>query len=220
MAVVTRQDVIARAHNIFPQLGYIWGGWAGSPKKCKMGADGRGVLSSDGPYIASDCSGFTSWCWSVRSRWVSGDWGPNGVLGGANYRPRTGNGNTYESIFIGISAGDVLWRSGHVALYIGNNQVMQLSTQNWLATDTQRGAKLSTNDFNFNGFTSFDGEFAVDYDPDETDIDTDNVSDGEEGPPPNPTPPGDVSDNGLFYLLSIEQYTKRYPLMKAYRRIK
>lgn len=93
---------------------------------------------------------------------------------------------------------------------------MEASTQKWLATPTGRGMRRTSNNFNFDGFTSFDGEFSEGYDPGDIDIDTGNVSNGELGPDPYET---DVSSDDLYIRFYDVQYTRKYNLMKRWRRI-
>lgn len=217
MAEVTREIIVGRALEIFNQCGYIWGAWPGTnpAQMCDLNTvTGRGELGG-GPYIATDCSGFTSWCWALGYKRGSGSWAPSGEFGG-NYRPRAQSEvQSYESLFPGIQPGDVLWRDGHVALYIGNGQIMQASTQSWAATPTGRGMRRSTNDFNFKGYISWDGTFSPDYNP-ALNIIVANVSDGEVGPYPNII---DVSAMINYYNFYDWQYTRKYRLMKRWRRI-
>lgn len=216
---VTRDDVFDRAISIFDSCAYIWGAWPGTKptQRCSYNtATAKGQIDASGPYIATDCSGFTSWCWALGYKRGSWAWSPDGEFG-RNYRPRSdSNILTYESLFPGIQQGDVLWRQGHVGLYIGNNRCMEASTQSWLATSTGRGMKNTDNSFNFNGYVSFDGTFAEAYNPVDTNIAVDNVSDGQLGPNPYIT---DVSSDDLYIDFHDMQYTKRYWLMKRWRRI-
>lgn len=216
---VTREDVVERAITIFDSCGYIWGAWPGTKptQYCRYNQNtAQGEISSSGPYIATDCSGFTSWCWALGYKRGSWSWSSSGEFG-KNYRPRANtSAQTYTEIFPGIQPGDVLWREGHVGLYIGNNQCMEASTQKWAATPTGRGMKNTNNSFNFSGYVSFDGTFAEDYNPIDTDIIKDNVSDGEKGPDPFIT---DVSGDELYIDFHDMQYTKRYWLMKRWRRL-
>lgn len=227
MAEITRAIVRQRAIDIFPQCGYIWGGWPGTipQQRCSIGSDGRGYITSGGQYIAADCSGFTSWCWGLGYKRGSWSWSPTGEFGGSNYRARVvpppGSSDTYQNCFPGIQIGDVLWRDGHTGLYIGNGQVMEASTQQWDKTDTGRGMVYSSVVKPFVGFCSYDGTFSEELTEDEDgEYDEDeNVSNGQVGPEPNPTPPGDVSDDTVFGYITGWQYTKRRVDMKHYRRI-
>lgn len=218
MATVTRQDVVARALDIFDSLGYIWGAWPGTKptQYCTYSeSQQKGVISSSG-LIATDCSGFTSWCWALGYKRGSWSWGPDGEFGSGRYRKRISSEiQTYETLFPGIQPGDVLWRNGHVALYIGNNEIMEASTGKWKATPTGKGTRRTSTNFNFEGFTSFDGSFSVDYPP-TIDIDTDNVSNGELGPLPATT---DMSADDLYIRFYDTQYTRKYQNMKRWRRI-
>lgn len=220
MAKVTRDDVVERAFNIFDKCGYIWGAWPGTKptQYCQYNAaQGKGVIASSG-YIATDCSGFTSWAWALDYKRGSWSWGPDGEFSsGGKYRARANTQTqTYEALFPGIQKGDVLWRSGHVALYIGNNEIMEASTGKWLATPTGRGMRRTSTNFNFSGFCTFDGTFSVDYNPGNIDINTDNVSDGVLGPNPAPT---DMSSDDLYIRFHDRQYLKRYSMFKEWRRI-
>lgn len=218
MATVTREDVVARAKEIWGSCGYIWGAWPGTKptQYCRFNeSTEEGVLDSSGPYIATDCSGFTSWCWALGYKRGSWAWSASGEFG-ANFRTRANvEAYTYEELFPGIQPGDVLWRIKHVGLYIGNNECMEASTGKWKATHSGRGMKWTNNSFNFSGFVSFDGSFAESYSPG-TDIIKDNVSDGELGPYPADT---DMSADDLYIRFHDIQYTKRYRNMKIWRRI-
>lgn len=220
MATVTRDDVVNRALDIFDKCGYIWGAWPGTKptQYCTYSeAEQKGVISSAG-YIATDCSGFTSWCWALDYKRGSWAWSNDGELGeGGRYRPRQNSDvQSYETLFPGIQKGDVLWRSGHVALYIGGNEIMEASTGKWKATPTGRGMRRTSTNFNFQGFCTFDGTFSVDFDPGSIDINVDNVSDGEIGPYPAQT---DMSSDDLYIRFHDRLYTRRYNLMKEWRRI-
>lgn len=219
MAQITRDIVVERAEAWFPRVGYIWGGWPGTGTMCKMDDDGYGVVASDGPYYAADCSGWTSWCWNLGSKRGSSAWSANGEFGFL-YRKREGfGGQYYEADFPGIQAGDVLWRSGHVVIYMGNNTIYNVSTQNWKSTPTQRGCIIQSNNFNFDGYCSFDNTWSEDYDPDTQDPVEDNMTDHQPGPYPNPTPPGDISSDAIGgFPYYYKRYTRKYTLMKQYRR--
>lgn len=224
MATLSRAEVVARAYDIFPKCGYIWGGYPNGNSHCMLGANGVGVESSSGPYLSTDCSGFTSWCWMTRQKYGSYSWGPNGNWP-SHYRPRVANTGDIETDFPGITPGDVLWRyhndGGHVALYVGGEEViLQASTKHWLNTNTGRGMRYGKDSLNYLGYCSYDNSsFSWDWDdyPD-FNPDTEDISPGPHTGYPNPTPPGDVSDDFRTIIAYNEQYTKRYTLMKAYRR--
>ena len=208
MAKLNRAQVVERAYSWYRRCGYQWGGWV---------ANMVTVAGTD--LIATDCSGWTSWCWNTPTRHTSGSWSPTGYFGGDNYRRRSAfTGRTIEEDYVGIQPGDVLWRDGHVGLYVGNNTIIQASTAKWANTNVGNGFNIGP-DFQFDGFCSFDGSFSADYDPDEDNPIDDNGWDGSEDPPV-PTPPGDQSDPGLAYLFADNQYTKRKTRqqLKHYRR--
>lgn len=217
MAKLTRSEVVARAHAIFDSLGYIWGAWPGTKptQYCYYDEQQKIGVVGNGPYIATDCSGFTSWCWGLSYKRGSWSWYKDGEFG-ANWRDRyTSDVLSYETLFPGIQPGDVLWRQGHVALYIGNNETMQATTKKWHATPTGRGCVRTSTDFNFDGFISYDGTFSADFPPGMPPI-TGNVSDGKPGPLPWFT---DVSASDLYIRFYDVQYTRKYENMKRWRRI-
>lgn len=217
MSKLTREEVVARALDIFPKCGYIWGAWPGQVPTvyCHYSDTEKAGVSGSGSYIATDCSGFTSWCWGLDYKRGSWSWSVGGEYGG-NYRSRVESATlSYESLFPGIQPGDVLWRSGHVALYIGNNEIMEASTQKWAATPTGRGMRRTDSNFNFSGFVSFDGSFSADFPPNVPVIDG-NISDGQKGPDPAPT---DLSSDDLYIRFYDVQYTRKYEKMRRWRRI-
>ena len=177
------------------------------------------MLSDTGQYYAADCSGWTSWCWNLTYKRGSSAWGPNGEFSNL-YRARTGfTGQYYEQDFAGIQPGDVLWRSGHVVIYMGNNTIYNVSTQNWASTPTKSGCIIQTNGFNYDGYCSFDNTWSADYDPEDQNPVEDNFTDHQPGPNPNPTPPGDISSDAIVgFPYYYKRYTRKYTNMKQYRR--
>lgn len=223
MAIPTRAQVVERAELWFDRLAYLWGAFPSTMTQVWCNANGDTQTSPNnpisGPYYGTDCSGYTSWCWYLRSHVYSGTWGPTGAYGGARYRAKSGSGNTYESLFLGIQPGDVLWRSGHVAIYIGNNTILHASTRYWKGTTSQHGMQRQTSNFNFNGYCSYDGTFSEEYDPEEIPDPAPSWNQGDRlpGEPAN-APNGAESDEGFYYTIANLQYTKRRTLMKLYRR--
>lgn len=227
MAKPTRDEVLARAYEAYPKCGYVYGGYYGEGRHAGL-VNGRGDWVSGGPYIACDCSGFIDWAWGIGQHDLSGSWGPvgapkgNGKYGGqvGRYHPKSGNTGIIEQDMPGIQPADVLWKSGHVGLYVGNNTVLELYTSDWAASPTGRGAMQSTGSARWSGYTSYDGDFSADYDPDAE-------------PPlppidvwtPPPTGPSEYTDqqqydDELYYIAVINsdrRYTRKYRNMKAWR---
>lgn len=218
MAKLTRTEVVGRALAIFDSLGYVWGAWPGTrpTQYCYFNEATQIGVIGQGNLIATDCSGFTSWCWGLDYKRGSWSWSAGGEFGSVNYRSRVASDvQTYETLFPGIQPGDVLWREGHVALYIGNNRIMEASTGKWKATPNGKGTRTSSTNFNFQGFTSYDGSFSSDIPPGVPPI-TGNWTDGEVGQPPYKT---DVSPDDLYIRFYDKQYTRKYVNMKRWRRI-
>lgn len=233
MATLTRDEIIARAEEAWNIAGYYYGGdfWS-NPKHVKyvgFGADGKGlgtgydgepypvavVPSSESPYIACDCAAFTGWCWGVEPANVS-SW--SFTTGGAF-------GSRYHKGFEGLTKGDVLWKTRHVALFCGD-YVLELATKDWGKTTNGHGGNRSGLERvkQFQGYCSFDGTFSTDYNPDiETPDDFKPNGSAYEGGNPENVIHGitmDCSPTGFYgVLLEMDtQYTKRYSLMKHYRR--
>lgn len=227
MAKPTREQVVERAYTIISYLGYYWGGWPGQRNITRVywnrNTDSIETDSS-GNLIGCDCSGFTSWCWCLGSKRGSWSWYSTGEFGGSNFHSPTAGSSArpIEEKFPGILPGDVMWREGHVGLYIGNNQTLEANSK-WVVSKSTylNGCNLRTNS-NFDGYCSYSESFAGEYDPDEDDVLIKNFSNGEVGPPPNPDfpggIPGDISDPNLEWIYNNFSYTKRYSLMKLYRR--
>ena len=241
---ITRDDVVARAWKAFEDAGYFWGGdykisnlhvkYVGDAStyvnpygnNTIYGSQGYArypvVPDSSSPIIACDCGGFTGWAWALSSKHGSAAWSSVGTFANL-YRERTGWTHTHED-FPGIQAGDVLWRSSHVALYIGGDMILEYSTKNWSSTTNQRGGNHRTiaqaeGYKSFMGYCSFDNTYSSEYDPDEGQQPDDykptgggsnsNLNGVTDGSPDN------IDDSSGILL---PQYTKRYILMKAYRR--
>lgn len=240
MATPTRQQVVERAQYYFDRCAYIWGGFPGTNTRCWCMNDGTTQTSQNGhggvksgPYIASDCSGYTSWCWFLRSHVGSGSW----ISGqfSSNYKDRTKLGDTFEESFAGIQIGDVLARpygyrnpvtgafhkTGHVAIYIGNNTILHCSTSNWKNSTSLHGMSRNVGNKSicagYQGVCSYDSSWSEDYDPEEIPdpVPDWNQSDGNPGEPATPIP---IMDSPAFpFLISNNQYTKKYKKMKHYR---
>lgn len=237
----TRQQVVERAEYYFDRCAYIWGGFPGTGSKCWCMNDGttqttntgHGGVNS-GPYLQSDCSGYTSWCWFLRSHVGSGSW----ISGqfSRNYKARTKLAETFEESFSGIQIGDVLARPynyynqatgsthkvGHVAIYVGNNTILHCSTSKWQSATSKHGMSRQQGNkticAGYQGVCSYDSTWSEEYDPDEEPdppIDW-NQSDGKDGEPSVPIPAMD--DPAFPALIANKQYTKKYVNMKLYRR--
>jgi len=240
MATPTRQQVVERAQYYFDKCAYKLGYWAGKPTNCWCMNDGTTQLSTSGhggvnsgPYLASDCSGYTSWCWFLSSIATS----PEYITGkfSKNYKPRTKNGDTFEESFVGIQIGDVVVRKygyinpvtgyqseiGHVALYIGNNTILHASSNYWEKTTSKHGMSRTigskANCAGYTGVCSYDSSWSADYDPEEI---PDPVPDWNQsgGSPGAPGVPNEIFDSDIPpYLIYNQQYTKKYKKMKHYR---
>ena len=157
------------------------------------------------------------------------------TVGRPRYRPRTRIGNTFEESFIGIQPGDCVIRTindinpktgkkyttGHIAIYVGNNTILEASTRHWKRTSSQHGMNraIGTRDLcaTFYGMTVWDETEGVPYDPDEIDnpVTDWNQSDGLPGEPATPSPIFD--DNAFFNIVARTQYTKKYTKMNVGR---
>lgn len=238
MAKLTRQGIISRALVAYEKAGYWFGGdylYAGGEgmhvKYVGYDASGKGLgyncygepypvipcEPDESPYIACDCAAFTGWCWGVDSSSVwSGDFHDGKFA------------ENYHSGLEGIEEGDVLWTSGHVALYCGT-YVLELATGQWKATggwnqyaNGHGGRRCPVERMNdFTGYCSYDKKYSSDYD-EETEEPDDFVSSGTAYEGKNPYNPNkiDFSPAGGQgnYWNQFNQYTKRYILMKHYRR--
>lgn len=242
MATLTREEVVNRAWNAFQDGGYFWGGdYRISTLRVKyVGASSTYInpYGNNEPYypvvpdsssniIGVDCSGFCGWAWGLSYKHGSGAWSPSGAFS-SRYRARSGNTHTHAD-FNGIQAGDVLWRSGHVALYIGGDMVLEFTTKNWGSTGNQRGgwhrSILQSEPINaFKGYCSFDNTWSSEYDPDAgeepdwftpsgggSNSDLNGVTDGS---------PNNVDTSSTFYNYAAisRRYTKKYVLRKNARR--
>lgn len=237
----SRQQVVERAVSYFPKIAYIWGGFPGTNTKCWCMNDGTTQTSSSGhggvnsgPYIASDCSGYVSWCWFQRSHIGTGYW----IEAMGRYHPRANLGNTFEECFPGIQPGDAVIRqkyytnpvtgyqytsSGHIGIYIGNNTVLHCSSSHWKGTTSQHGMSNTQGTKSicagYQGYTSWDETEGEPYDPDEVPdpVEDWNQSDEKPGQPATPAP---IFDESVFmYLVTSQQYTKKYKKMKHYRQL-
>lgn len=229
MATLTRDEVVKRGESAFMVAGYYFGGdyWS-NPFHVKYVASGSGhtnpysgvknypsvpCSASESPYIACDCAAFVGWAWGVSPASVwSGDFSTGKFA--SNFRRRQYTGNVAVD-FAGIQAGDVLWRSGHVALFCGS-YTLELSTSDWPSTTNGHGGNRKGIErcLSFDGYCSYDGTFSTDFDPDE--------EEPEEVIPSGSTdqgshPPDMSGQNAELYPYN-EQYTKRYTLRKLSRR--
>lgn len=244
----SREQVVARAVEYFDKCCYSWGGFPGTNTKqyCirlpSGGADTTGNPNCppatqenivSGPWIGSDCSGYTSWCWYMRSHVGTRYW--IGTVGMNRYRVRTVIGNTFEESFPGIQPGDCLireigyrnpltgnkYKTGHIVLYVGNNTILGCSQRDWSATSSKHGMHRQTGNKSviagYQGFTIWDNSEGVPYDPDEIDdpVGNWNQSDGQPGEPSTPEPI--LDEPAFFNLITRTQYTKKYTKMKHYR---
>lgn len=245
MAKLTREDVVNRAWKAFEDGGYYWGGDYrisslhvsylgdasnhvnpyGNNEVYGSKSFARYPVSPDSSsnIIGVDCSGFCGWCWGLSYKHGSGAWSSSGEFSSL-YRARTGWTHTYQD-FNGIQAGDVLWRSGHVALYIGGDMILEYSTKNWSQTTNKRGGNhrsivQSEAGKSFSGYCSFDNTYSSEYDPDAgqepddytpegggSNSDLNGVTDGA---------PNNLDVSATLPAYMINQYIKRY--FKAYRR--
>ena len=236
MAKPTRAEVIGRANNYWPQSGYFYGGDGYYNRSSDVGyyAHTSGSssyrvrwnstykvpwLDDSGPYMAVDCSTFCSMCWLLSGRNTSDAWSPTGQFGGSRFRYRQ-SGTTMEQIYPGIQQGDVLWKKGHVALYYGNNQVIELYQSDWPGSQNGHGGAIRTRT-DFTGYCSYDGTFSDDYDWDDPDLPpiTDWEGDNPHVENPEVFPPAPTGEGFLNVYLNDRQYTKKYINMKPYRRL-
>ncbi len=81
-------------------------------------------------FLAFDCSGFISYVYQQK--------GYTHVSGGSTTLSELGIGTTYEK----LQPGDILWKEGHVAMYVGKDS----NGVNWIvhASNHNDGVKLST----------------------------------------------------------------------------
>lgn len=219
MPSLTRDQIVSRAKEMYPKCGYVYDHYPGDGVPCHMGSDGWGKAGS-GPYIATDCSGYVSWCWGLGHQEWSGQFGPDGAFGRGHFVYREGASGNVEADFPGIEPGDIFWRDGHVGIYIGNGESMEASTGHWSKTASQRGmVHGAVKSSKWKGFCSYDKEFSLNYNPDEDG----NVNNwNPHGGPNNPAQWPWLDDEGLYdaYLSLEDRYTKRYKLMKAWRKVK
>ncbi len=243
MATLTRSDVVNRGWNAFQDGGYFWGGdYRISTLRVKYVGESstyKNPYGNNEPYypvvpdssssiIGLDCSGFCGWAWGLSYKHGSGAWGASGKFS-SKYRARSGHTHTHSD-FSGIQEGDVLSRSGHVALYIGGDMVLEFTTKKWLTTGNQRGGwhrtiAESEAYLPFTGYCSFDNTYSSEYDPDAgeepdwytpagggSNSNLNGVTDGSEG---------NIDRSDTFYDLVplLYQYTKGYVLRKSSRRI-
>lgn len=237
----TRQQVVERAEYYFDRCAYVYTHFVGTFTPCWCTTDGsthtttQGYTVQSGPYFATDCSGYTSWCWFLKSHhwsghWISGDFA-------RNYKPRTKIGDTIEESFSGIQIGDVLarprhykdpltgkeHREGHVAIYVGNNTILHAATKSWRNTSSQHGMNRQQGTkvicAGYQGVCSYDSTWSEEYDPDEIPdpVPDWNQSDGKDGEPATHVP---LVDEDIFegIIAQNTQYTKKYVNMKLYRR--
>lgn len=234
MAKLDRHDIITRANIAYEKAGYWYGGdyltKSGTVRHVKwVGYDEQGTgkgyncygeaypvipcSEEESPYIACDCAAFTGWCWGVDSAEVwSGDFYDGRFA--ANYRAG----------FSGIQSGDVLWTKGHVALYCGT-YILELATGDWKENNPYangHGGRRSPLErmYAFTGYCSYDQTYSSDYNPEEEEPD-DFYNNGSAYEGKNPNNPNriDFSPFGeADYWAMFKQYTKRYWLMKHYRR--
>lgn len=234
-----RSQVVQRAVDYFDRIAYIWGGFPGTNTRCwcmndnttQTSPDGHGGVNS-GPYIASDCSGYVSWCWFKRSHVGTGYW----ISSVGRYHPRATNGNTFEESFPGIQPGDAVIReryyvnpvtgypynsSGHIGIYVGNNTILHCSSNHWQGTTSKHGMSRTQGDKSvcagYQGYTSWDDTEGTPYDPDDVD-DPVNDWNNTDGLPGEPTTPNKFMDSGAFLpWVYNQQYIKKYKKMKHYR---
>lgn len=227
MATITRAEVINRAEEAFNIAGYYYGGnyWDNPIRVKYVGAESEHinpytgnkypvVPDSSSPYIACDCAAFVGWAWAVAPSSVwSGDFTSGGTFG-RNYRARQRTGDVSVD-FAGITEGDVLWRSGHVALFCGD-YVLELSTSDWSSTTNGHGGNRSglQRMLSFDGFCSFDGTFSTEFDR-EIEVPEQVIPSGSTDQASHP--PDMSANSAILYPYNI-QYTKRYVLRKSARR--
>lgn len=242
MAKLTRDEVVSRGWAAFADGGYYWGGdYKISNLHVKYVGDTSTYVNpygnnSNGYYpvvpdtsssiIGVDCSGFTGWCWGLSYKHGSGAWSSGGAFS-SKYRARSSWTYNDHRDFEGIQAGDVLWRSGHVALYIGGDMILEYSTKAWYKTTNGRGgnhrsiADSQTSSLTWKGYCSFDNTWSSDYYPDEgeepdtykpagggSNSDLNGVTDGA---------PHNIDTSSTLGVIYTQRYTKRYNLMKAFR---
>ncbi len=215
---LTRSEVVSRGETAFPLCGYIFGGYFGDRTRCHINDKGYGV-SGSGEYIATDCSGFTSWAWGLGYHAHSSAWGPSGIYGRQGYHKRSSYTGNISTDFLGIRRGDVIHKEGHVILYIGAGETLEASTQHWSNTSTGRGMVHRTSaQGSWTGYTSYSESYSEDYDPELTpDI---NDWSPESSITPGPPIPPYMDDEELYMMAAVldNQYTKRYARLKAWRK--
>lgn len=208
MATISRDEIVQRALDMFDKCGYIWGGYPGDEHHCYLGDDGNGVEGEpeEGePLISTDCSGYVSWAWNLGYHANSSYWSEAGAFGGENYHKREAYTGIIEQDFPGIQPGDVLWKNGHVVIYIGDNTTLEASTQRWTNTETQTGmVKRTGSRGDMLGYCSY---------PDGT-----GTPEGENDPSKHKW-----EDDDGYYVTDLwleERYTRRYELMRHWRNVK
>lgn len=232
----SRNQVVQRAVDYYDKIAYIWGVFPGTNTQCwcmndnttQKSTSGHGGVNS-GPYIASDCSGYVSWCWFMRSHKGTGAWIQDAIL-------RERDGNTFEEVFPYIQPGDAVVReryyvnpvtgytyktSGHIGIYIGNNTILHCSSQHWQGTTSKHGMSKTTGTrevvAGYHGYVVWSDEITVPYDPDLID-DPVNDWNNTDGQPGEPTTPNEFFDSGAFLpWVFNQQYTKKYKKMKHFR---
>lgn len=212
----TRDDIVNRAYEWEPKVGYIYGGNCGYNGGWKYTACGpnegdQSYYVNSSQYVAADCSSFASWCWNMSFR-ADSKW-----FKAHNYHPKTGSGSS-ATAFAGIQKGDILWKEGHVAVYVGNNTFVEAYTSFWNGSWSGHGTRIGTlgvTRSDFQGYSSWDNSDSVDYDEDDPEKDPWDGS-----PPIDPTPnegePG-TGDVDEIVLIADNMYTKRYHNMKNWR---
>lgn len=225
----TRSIIVYRARNMIDHVGYYLneamdrGGrmFYQSPLEYTyLLPSGRSMITTSvTPYIATDCSAWCSYCWNLHSRHTSRSWKPGGTFSSRFHYPTNPNGKSVEEKFGGIQPGDVLWKDGHVAPYIGDNLVADVYTSWWGNTANGHGGAIRPRYSDFEGYVSWTASWSDDYDPDNP-LGTDEVWDDSDQPPIIPPEGGiGVNDPDEIPIVFDQFYTKRRSNMKLYRTI-
>lgn len=204
MAKLTRNDVVARAYNIYPQCAYV--------KEGNGLFTGAKVQTSEGLKYTTDCSAFVAWCWGWSKRTDTGSLWNSSMCVKVKQ-----SGQTIEDAFPGIIAGDALIRrsgdTGHTGIYVGNNTYIHAATSLWYKLPPC-GVGIVHGVGTFMGYVKFDNTSSFDYDPAEEDPVTKPNPEWTHVPEQSPT----YMNGDLDYNAYVRYLNRRY--IRNYKRCK